>query len=475
MSRTILKPLTTQPGLESLRMELPEWLPRQRWFGAKTRAIASVEIVDWVALATAVMVVVEVLYAEGGVDTYQLPLAIATVDGIQDSTGNEQFRQALLKLIEGEVTLELHNGGTLCAHGYAELRGQQPLTAKVSKAEQSNTSIIFGDKMILKLFRRLQPGENPDVEIGRFLTEVAHFPHIPALLGEITLRQSGEEKTYLAMLQGLVANEGDGWQWTLDELARFYASPGQQHSTYLEAASLLGQRTAQMHLALATETSDAAFRSEPLTATELTEDAQRIRTEITLALDALEQALPSLEGNVADDAATILRNRAELLAQADVILSEHPSGRIIRIHGDYHLGQILRTTDDFVILDFEGEPARSLAERRAKRCPLKDVAGMLRSFSYAAWTGLDHRQALLPQLQLWQDAVSSRFLNAYRESIAAQPDLLPQPALADSLLRAYLLEKACYELLYELNNRPAWVGIPIAGLLALLAPNPATR
>jgi len=170
-----------------------------------------------------------------------------------------------------------------------------------------------------------------------------------------------------------------------------------------------------------------------------------------------------------------LRRRSELSAQADAILSQQASGRIIRIHGDYHLGQVLRTNDDFVILDFEGEPARSLAERRQKRCPLKDVAGMLRSFSYAAWTGLQQHPTMLPQLQLWQDAVSSRFLNAYREAIAAQPDLLPDAALGQSLLNGYLLEKACYELLYELNNRPAWVRIPIAGILALLAPNAATK
>lgn len=476
MTTPAFEPLTTQSGRESLQQALPAWLQRQRWFGAKTRAITSVEIVDWMPFSTTTAIVfVQVLYAAGAPDAYQLPLTISSPNDIRDATGDEDFRQALLRLIEQGGTFDLYAGGILRAQpssAFAEVRGPDPLPAKLGSAEQSNTSILFGDRMILKLFRRLQPGENPDVEISRFLTDVAHFPHIATFLGEITFQPRDGEATSTAMLQQFVPNLGDGWRWTVDEVARFCEAAATNHTEaltpeYLDAVSLLGRRTAEMHLALATETSQEAFRPEPLTAAELAADAHRIRTQIDVTLATLQQMLPSLQSAVAADATTILFRRAELLSQADAILSEPPSGRIQRTHGDYHLGQVLRTADDFVILDFEGEPARSLTERRGKRCPLKDVAGMLRSFSYAAWTGLQP-----PQLQVWQDAASSRFLSAYRGTIAAQqPELLPLPVLDQSLLRAYLLEKACYELLYELNNRPAWVGIPIAGILAQL-PSP---
>ncbi len=379
------------------------------------------------------------------------------------------------------------------------VRGEEFLPARMGSAEQSNTSILYGSRLILKLFRKLQLGENPDVEIGRFLTEVAQFPRIAPFLGELTLVTPGGSTT-LGMLQGLVVNEGDGWQWTLDELGRFYESlatcppPSEEGSVpsfageapvpaaarehagfYLDAAALLGRRTAEMHLALATATSDAAFQAEPLTADDLGVDALRIDAQINHTLDALKLRMATLKDLTADDAATILSRRIELFARAHVITGTRASGKLIRIHGDYHLGQVLRAKNDFVLLDFEGEPARTLEERRRKQCPLKDVAGMLRSFSYAAYSGLDayvqrhpdRQRALEPWARLWQNAVSAEFLRAYRTTIAVREDLLPEPAQAESLLSAYLLEKALYELLYELNNRPGWVRIPLAGILSL--------
>jgi maltose alpha-D-glucosyltransferase/alpha-amylase len=234
-----------------------------------------------------------------------------------------------------------------------------------------------------------------------------------------------------------------------------------------------------MHLALATQTEDPAFQSEPFTAEDLALDARRIDAQIHRTLDALRAGMPSLRELTADDAASILSRRIELFARAHAITTAQASGKRIRIHGDYHLGQVLRAKNDFVILDFEGEPARSLAERRRKQSPLKDVAGMLRSFSYAAYSGLDQYvqrhpdsyKALEPWAQLWENAVCTAFLDAYKQTTAADPNLLPEAGQAQSLLNAYLLEKALYELLYELNNRPAWVRIPLAGILAL--PNPA--
>jgi maltose alpha-D-glucosyltransferase/alpha-amylase len=403
----------------------------------------------------------------------------------------------------------------------SELSGLGELSSRVGSAEQSNTSLLYGSKLIMKIFRRLQPGENPDVEIGRFLTEVAHFKQIAPFMGEIIITPVQGEKTTVAMLQGLVANEGDGWQWMLDQLAGFFqvvatlpAPPHAPDATFvndreplreaieyagasLEAAALLGRRTAEMHLALATPSDDAAFTAEPLTSADLAGDARRIDSQVTSTLEALKLKLSTLKDLTADDAGLLLSRRIDLFARAHAITATKPTGQRIRIHGDYHLGQILRTSrseaqgEDFVILDFEGEPARPLAERRQKQCPLKDVAGMLRSFSYAAFTGLLQFRTLgeeadlasggslhsdskpRPQADLgpwailWQNSVSAEFVRAYGKTIAANPALLPSPEQSQALLSAYMLEKALYELLYELNNRPAWIRIPLAGILKL--------
>ncbi len=538
--------LVSGPGLELLQTTIPAWLPRQRWFGAKSKTIASVSVLDWVRVPLAsvpsilrpngleplgaAIFFISVIYSEGESDTYQLPLAVSageemesvlfasptsvlgtltTAGGaaiLHDATALEGFRQALLAIMEKDATLPANQAeGTITLRGarsnaFASVRGMGPVVARTGSAEQSNTSILYGQKMILKLFRRLQPGTNPDIEIGRFLTDAAHFPQIATFLGDIQRQGVNGESTSVAMLQQMVANEGDGWQWTLEELARFYESVstgpppkdegkpptflGQSRVSseaeekvglYLAAAELLGQRTAEMHLALATETEEAAFFAEAMTADDLASDAGRIDLQIQKTFDALRVRLASFKNEEADDAATVLSRRVELYSRVDALKQGEASGKVIRIHGDYHLGQVLRSKNDFVLLDFEGEPARPLEERRRKQCPLKDVAGMLRSFSYAAWAGLDQHlqrrpetsRALEPWLRLWQNSVSARFLNAYRKTCEKRIDLLPKPENAQILLNAYLLEKSLYELLYELNNRPAWVRIPLAGILSL--------
>jgi len=233
-----------------------------------------------------------------------------------------------------------------------------------------------------------------------------------------------------------------------------------------------------LHLALATSTANPAFAPEPFSAHDLAADSARIDAQITRTLAALKRAFNTLpEELITDSAALILSRRNNLLSRSHIITEARPrdAGLRTRIHGDYHLGQVLRARGDYVILDFEGEPARSLPERRAKQSPLRDVAGMMRSFSYAAYSALDHftqrrpgtAKSLEPWAQLWQNAACTEFLSAWRTTVAANPDLTPQPLQAHRLLNAYLLEKALYELLYELNNRPAWVRIPIAGILAL--------
>jgi maltose alpha-D-glucosyltransferase/alpha-amylase len=537
--------LLTGTGLELLQQILPTYLPHQRWFGAKSRTIKTVCVLDWVQLPNinAALVFLELTYenaADGEPkDIYQLPLTISTGEEVEnirtaapgsiiatlttptgpailhDAVAREDLRQSLLSLIEDNSEVSAHSG-TLQSQrssAFAEARGTGPLPARTGSAEQSNTSILYDSKLIMKLFRRLQPGENPDTEIGRFLTETAHFARIAPFLGDIRLTAENSEPITVAMLQGLIENEGDGWQWTLDELSRYYESvatspaphdPGKQPSfldsleketeteahkiahehagLYLDAAALLGRRTAEMHLALATQTDNPAFIAEPFAPSDLEADATRIDAQIVRTLDALKRGMSQLTDDATvDSAALLLSRRIDLFARANVITASAPgdSGQRIRIHGDYHLGQVLRSRSDYVILDFEGEPARSLAERRAKQSPLKDVAGMLRSFSYAAYAGLNaftqrrppNNEADARNLEawarLWQNTVSTEFLHAYRQSISANPHLIPQPPQAHILLNAYLLEKALYELLYELNNRPAWVRIPLAGILAL--------
>ena len=308
------------------------------------------------------------------------------------------------------------------------------------------------------------------------------------------------------MLQGLVANQGDGWEWFLEELAPFFEAVAgtpppveiptssfigeielppeiQKHAgPTLSAAAILGRRTAEMHLALATATDDPAFAAEPFTAEDLSRDSIRIQDQISSAMEALKAKFTALPDEAVGEAAVLLTRRRELLERARALAGEEPGGKRIRIHGDYHLGQTLRIKGkdsregDFVLLDFEGEPARPLAERRRKQPPLKDVAGMIRSFSYAAQSALAQflvvRESaseidLRTWARLWESAASAEFLRGYREVIAADPSLLPPPERAQTLFTAYLLEKALYELLYELNNRPTWLHIPVAGILSM--------
>ena len=389
----------------------------------------------------------------------------------------------------------------------------QKTPSQLNSAEQSNTSIRFDDKLFLKLFRHLQAEENPDVEMGRFLTEVANFSRIPPFLGEISFCSPGSKKTTVAMLQGLVPNQGDGWRWFLEEITGWLAriadrpAPGtsqipdfrKSQSGTLEdsagaqpmfdAAALLGRRTAELHLALSGTSDLQAFVPEPMAAEDLLRDAESIEVRIKSTLDALKLKLATLDDVSSDAAGLLLSRRLELIRRARSIATLEAGGQRIRIHGDYHLGQILRTmTDaksgtgghDFVLIDFEGEPARSIEERRRKQSPLKDVAGMMRSFAYAAYVAMDQfvgasggeqaradRRELPGWVHWWQNTASIWFLRAYSEVAAQNPALLPNPNAAQTLLEAYLIEKALYEVIYELNHRPAWLRIPLNGILAL--------
>ncbi|HXV81024.1 MAG TPA: putative maltokinase, partial [Candidatus Binatia bacterium] len=379
------------------------------------------------------------------------------------------------------------------------------LEPSLLKGEQSNTSIIYGDRLILKLFRRITEGLNPDVEIGRFITEKTSFANVPPLAGFLEIRKNQREPATLGILQGLVAHEGDAWRYTLDSLGHYFEEilsrqPAPDKATfpkkslaelaaqeipplaqelmgsYLSSAFLLGQRTGELHQALGSDDKDPAFAPEPFTALYRRSLYQSFRTLTDQSLSLLEQRLQSLPEVVRPDATKILKLEGEIFGRLRQILDRKITGMRIRCHGDFHLGQVLFTGKDFVIIDFEGEPARSLTERRIKRSPLRDVAGMIRSFDYAAFSKLktnttrpEDLAQLRPWARFWDLWVSVNFLKGYFQA-TANSSFLPKSLEELSLmLGIYTLEKGVYELGYELNNRPDWVSVPIEGILALLA------
>jgi maltose alpha-D-glucosyltransferase/alpha-amylase len=427
-------------------------------------------------------------------------------DGVQD----DSVCLELLSVIENGSELRTSDGHTIRGvpgKVFEEIRGsaETPLPVRRSTAEQSNTSIMYGDRFILKLFRRLEPGLNPDAEIGRHLTEKTTFDRIPPFAGSIELEPTADEAepTILTMLQGLVANEGDGWKWTIEELDRYFetsaplpfpenlsAEPADplglsEHSDspaarehlgiYLDAAATLGRRTAELHLALAAPSDDPAFAPEPLTTQNFQTLLFDFHEHASRVLDVLRERMPFLPDEVIEIAATVLSRRRRILDYFGTLKSASFRSQRIRIHGDYHLGQVLRVKTDFVILDFEGEPARPLEYRRSKQCPIKDVAGMLRSFSYAAYASLINYSArhsedlthLEPWAQLWERSAAAAFLRAYRETAQGAEFLPADTSEFHKLLDLFLLDKALYEVRYELNARPAWVRIPLMGIMSL--------
>jgi maltose alpha-D-glucosyltransferase/alpha-amylase len=477
------------PDLEST--VLPEYLPRQRWFGGKSRHIRKVSVADWAEYAGAAMMVLEVDYDSGPSERYFAPLSMHG-GGVRDALQDDAFCRALLTIGE----LSTHQGKIASRVAPEVKDGAASFAVRRVSAEQSNSSIIYGDQLILKLFRRLQAGPNPDIEIGRYLTETARFDRVPALLGSMEYLTKSDEPaavamipSAVAMIQRLIPNEGDGWTWTTEELERYYENcartpfpqgggeSARDHvGAFLEAAAVLGRRTAELHLALASAT-DPAFVPEPFDAREIEAASAEMRDEAMKAFDLLKTNLSALPDEILELAGVALGKRRQIVDRLALKPQDHDYGQRIRTHGDYHLGQVLRTKNDFVIIDFEGEPARPLAQRRAKHSPLRDVAGMLRSFSYAANATLmtytarhpEDFDSLEPWASLWERTVSAEFLSTYRELMKADNILPSAEEDFRKLLDTCLLEKAAYELTYELNNRPAWVRIPLVGILSLPA------
>ena len=504
---------------------LAGFLQRQRWFSAKARPLRAARFVDWGLLRRSpqplFITIVEAEFEDGGRDRYFIPLTIsphgdtggmggpegpavlAHITGARkgvlfDGWLDDRFGRMLLEALEREEQIRTRRGSVRAIRtgAFTALRGEGDLPVRTLPGEQSNTSIRFGYRLVLKLFRRIEPGINPDFEIGRYLTETAGFTRVPAVAGALELETATEGASTIGMLQQLVASQSDGWSHATGEVRRFFdavenrklppvlASPRSYSALvdeplpalatevmggYLRTAEVLGRRTGEMHLALAANAANPAFAPEVFTADDLK----------ALSMDAVGQAqlaLGTLERLGIDH--PVGQRGAALMAR----LKQPPllefSASKIRVHGDYHLGQVLWSEGDFYIIDFEGEPARPLAQRRAKQSPLKDVAGMLRSFGYAAFAGLFAHtvsrpaafDSLAPWAEAWETWTTAAFLRAYFETVQGALFLPQEAGNRDELLRLFVLDKALYEVNYELNSRPDWARIPLFGIMPLLGP-----
>ncbi len=415
---------------------LAAWLAGQRWFASKSVGIAEVALEDGIPVGPGTIWIARVTLADGATDRYALSLLPGEqpVDALDDPA----FCNALLDLARGGVARgEVGEAVGAPARGWPETLPATLPPRRVG-GEQSNTSILFGDALVLKAFRRLAPGVNPEIEMTRFLTERTAFRHTPALAGAVEYHD-GHGRWALAVVQQLVTGARDAWAWLLERVAA--------GDDVAPALALLGRHTGALHLALASDGADPAFAPEPITA----DDVARWTTAVQRQLDA---ARAVLRGRVPDGFPAKVSGDG-LAGLVGAVKTRH--------HGDFHLGQVLavRGGEDFAIIDYEGEPLRPLDERRAKHTPLRDVAGLLRSLAYAAATA---RAA-----PAWEPAARRAFLDGYREG-AAGGAFLPRDDAA--FLRAVAVlevEKAAYEIVYEANNRPDWLPIPVAGLVAAAA------
>jgi maltokinase len=442
---------------------LHEWVLQQRWFGSKARDVAQLNVLEAVTLRDEApqlaLALVEARFQTGTHELYQLPLGvrpagtgpddgvIAEVDGatVYDALADPEEAREVLDRIAGGADVEGEHGAVRfrLTEGAPEVPSGS-LDVRPVGAEQSNSSVVFGDQLILKVFRRLEPGVNPELELLRFLTTHG-FAHIAPLAGWYEYAGRLMDAT-LGTLQEYLSGARDGWDLCLADLEAF-----------LPETRELGIVTGEMHTTLGSDLADHDFAPEEPSAENIslltaTVDEEIERVFVNLDFDAPD--LQPIAGRGQD-----VRERLQALSHIG------NGGRLIRTHGDYHLGQTMLTDRGWVILDFEGEPARSLHERRRKRSPLRDVAGMLRSFAYAAQAAEQQHGVVAPEG--WEQRAREAFLEGYFSAV--DPALLPlgQDAIGN-LLAVFELEKAVYELRYELNNRPDWVSIPVAGIVRLL-------
>ena len=523
----------------ALEKILPAYLRSRRWFGGKARRMKWARILEAIPLANGAshlhLLLVQADYTEGDPELYSLPVAFtsgpeadrmlseapgAVIARVAEASRHHvlfdalQDKRSCLFLLDAIGHRRRFRGQAgeilgVPSRAFRKIRGEskEAPAPTLGKAEQSNSSVIFGDRMILKVFRRIDQGVNPDLEIGVYLTDEAAFPHAPPVAGSLQYTRAHEEPMTLAILMGFVQSQGDAWQYTLDSLGRFFervmarsadikevpctgsrllgaidepvpAKVNELIGSYLLSARRLGERTAEFHLAMASNLENPAFAPEPFSPFYQRSLYQSMRNLTAQTFALLQKRVRSLPEAVRDPAREVLEMEARVLKRFQGILDRKITAMRIRVHGDYHLGQVLYTGKEFVLIDFEGEPARTLSDRRIKRSPVRDVAGMLRSFHYASHAPLTGEvggsvrsgdvASLEPWADCWNGWVSAAFLQGYL-AVAKEGAFLPRTREEFSiLLDTFLLEKAIYELAYELNNRPDWVKLPLRGILSLM-------
>lgn len=534
-------------GRDSLTKILYGWLVKCRWFSGKAELIRSISIADVVPLASndlapqVNLLLVNVDYVNDTPETYLLPVGFAVeqlanlligdnspaliatlhvqvgkdvLTGVlYDALGEEPFGQLMLEMIGNRRRVQGKFGSLIGnpLKDYRSLRGSrdEQLAVRMLKVEQRNSAIVYGDKLLLKLFRRLDIGVNPDLELGRFLSETARFTCTPKVAGTVDYLDSSGQSSTVGILQGYVRNEGDAWSYTLENVKRFFERVVTRKKTcplsstdmpvngllaasanpisplaldmcdvYVESATLLGQRTAEMHLALASTPDNPDFRPEAFSELYQRSIYQGMRGMARKTLRMLQSKMKELPENIREDANRLLKLEIELIAQLHKIVGHKLSGARIRCHGDYHLGQVLFTGKDFVVVDFEGDPTKRLSERRIKRSPLRDVAGMIRSFESASQTVLYNQVAstiskeeistIQCWAEFWSQWTSTQFLGSYMKTIGQADFAMKDASETNTLLNVFLLEKAVDELAHELNNRPNWAHVPLGGILRIL-------
>jgi maltose alpha-D-glucosyltransferase / alpha-amylase len=490
---------------------LPGYIAAQRWYSGKGSAIAHARFADeatWARSDEEWLLALFDVESRSESARYFLPLTLAfegreepswaklqagavarvrqqaRTGVLSDAFADERFCRAVVEEIGSGTELRMAHGALrfVPTSVYGQLRGDPAAEIGTANpvAQGSNTAVRVGERLFLKALRRVQPGINPELELGRFLTEVAHFPNIVPLAGAVEYVADDGTPATLLLLQAFVQNQGDGWDYTQNYLARFLEDsrtggppPPDAHVGYLALAHTLGQRTAELHCALATPTEDAALAAQPITPEDLMRWGERLRREADETFGLLSPA-EDLAAAARADAVRLLARREALLRTLRLTVAASPHALKLRHHGDYHLGQVLLRRNDFIIVDFEGEPARPLEVRREKNSPLRDVAGMLRSFTYARHAALRHRgatsaediQKWQPLLAGWERDTRQTFLSAY-DARARAGGLYESLEEVRPLLQFYETEKALYELRYELRNRPDWADIPLGSLLAL--------
>jgi maltose alpha-D-glucosyltransferase/alpha-amylase len=504
---------------------LSDFLLRQRWFAAKDAHFARFELRHFATFegreGSYPLTLCDVLLPGGETQQYFLPLAAKwgsehlragepmlaftlaklrsgpRMGALLDAAHDEDFVRDLVRAMREGKTVQTPDGRVEFSAGPNWPMISEEMQVRAIGGDQSNVSVIVDERVMLKIYRRLRSGVQPELEVARFLTDIARYPNSPEFFGAVELVESTGNHIALVIAFAFVPNQGDAWNGVVEALDRgledlALVAEGEEEANGrpdelqvfpLDLAQRLGERTGQLHRAFAMKTAEPAFAPEPITAEDIARWSEAVRDDAERVLRELESARDSLPEEVEQQVARLLSAREALEARIEAIEKSPPLGMKTRIHGDYHLGQVLISKDDVVIVDFEGEPGRTLAERREKTSPLRDVAGMLRSLDYAASAALERfaaRTGELPERVLaavaaWRDRASREFLQAYIETVEEMPSYPKDQNVAASLLDLFLLQKAFYEIAYESANRPAWLPIPLRGVLDLLEGKGAHR